>query len=98
MQVHSEEPSASMCRALPHLADQQRVRRIGFGEVVHTQALIDRTLAEVAGGGGGRTGVGTGIAMQAAGLLQMPTAAPFPTNTAACLSCCRPVTVLQAQS
>jgi hypothetical protein len=53
MQVHSEEASISICRALPHLADQQRVRRIGFGEVVHTQALIDRTLAEVAGGRGG---------------------------------------------
>jgi hypothetical protein len=32
------------------LADDQRMRRIGFGAVARTQQLIDRTLAEVAGG------------------------------------------------
>ena len=34
---------------VPPPADEQRVRRIGFGEVTRTQTLIDRTLAEVAG-------------------------------------------------
>lgn len=29
--------------------DEQAMRRIGFGEVVRSQTLIDRTLAEVAG-------------------------------------------------
>jgi hypothetical protein len=32
-------------------ADEQRMRRIGFGAVARTQQLIDRTLAEVAGVG-----------------------------------------------
>lgn len=32
--------------------DEARLRRIGFGEVTSTQLLIDRTLAEVAGGRG----------------------------------------------
>lgn len=31
-------------------ADKQRMRRIGFGEVARSRTLIDRTLAEVAGG------------------------------------------------
>ncbi|KAI3423433.1 hypothetical protein D9Q98_010649 [Chlorella vulgaris] len=44
--VHTDDFVDAFCGGR---LDQQRVRRIGFGEVVHTQALIDRTLAEVAG-------------------------------------------------
>lgn len=44
--VHSPKFVDAFCSGT---LDEQRMRRIGFGEVARTQALIDRTLAEVAG-------------------------------------------------
>lgn len=44
--VHTQEYVDAFCSGT---LDDKRVRRIGFGEVTRSQALIDRTLAEVAG-------------------------------------------------